>query len=84
MKRTVLFGLLFLGAVVSPILALFLTEPIFLLVAIGCFIGLIVFLYSLDPKGMEEDIARKTKAQQDYDNEYGVMSYFKRDKDKRK
>lgn len=83
MKRTVIFGLLFLGVVVGPVLALCLTEPIFLLVAIGCFIGLIVFFYSLDPKGVEEDIARKTKAQQDYDNEYGVTSYFKRDKDKK-
>ena len=83
MKRVILFCLLFLGAVVSPVLALCLTEPIFLLVAIGCFIGIIVFLYCLDPKGMEEDIARKTKAQQDYDNEYGVTSYFKRDKDKK-
>lgn len=82
MKRTVLFCLLFLGAVVSPVLALFLTEPVFLLVALGCFVGLIVFLYRLDPKGMERDIARKTKAQQDYDNEYGVMSYFDRDKKK--
>lgn len=83
MKRTVLFCLLFLGVVVSPVLALFLTEPLFLLVAIGCFIGLIVFVYSLDPKGMEEDIARRTRAQQDYDNEYGVTSYFKRDKGKK-
>ncbi len=83
MKRTVIFGLLFLGAVVGPVLALCLSEPLFLLVSIGCFIGIIVFLYSLDPKGMEEDIARRTKAQQDYDNEYGVTNYFQRDKEKK-
>ncbi len=83
MKRTVIFGLLFLGAVLGLPLALFLTEPLFLLVAIGCFIGIIVFLYALDPKGMEEDIARRTKAQQDYDNEYGVTNYFQRDKEKK-
>lgn len=84
MKNLVVFWSLFLGAVAGVPLALFLTEPLFLVVALVCFFGLIVFLYRLDPKGMEEDIAKKTKAQQDYDNEYGVTSYFDRDKDKKK
>lgn len=84
MKKLVIFWSLFLGTVAGVPLAFFLTEPVFLLMSVGCFIGLIVFLYHLDPKGTEEGIARKTKAQQDYDNEYGVKSYFERDKDKKK
>lgn len=83
MKHIILFWLLFLGIVISVPLALFLTQPIFLVVALVCFVGLIVFLYRRDPKGFEEDIARRTKAQQDYDNEYGVTSYFERGKGKK-
>lgn len=84
MKNGIVFCLLFLGVVAGLPLALFLTEPVFLLVSLGCFIGLILFLYHLDPKGMERDIARRTKAQQDYDNEYGVTSYFPSGKDRKK
>lgn len=84
MKKGIVFCLLFLGVVAGLPLALFLTEPVFLLVALGCFIGLMVFLYRLDPEGMERDIARRTKAQQDYDNEYGVTTYLRSGKDKRK
>lgn len=78
--RIIVFWILFWTTVFGPVLALVFTSPWLLFAGIGSFIGLLIFWYNVNPTQSNEDIAEKSKHQQAYDNEYGVISYFDKDK----
>lgn len=78
--QLVIFMVLFWTTVLGTAFSVVLCSPFLFILGVVSFFGIIVFLYSLNPTKADKDIAKKTKAQQKYDNEYGVISYIDTDK----